>query len=122
MPARSAAVDAYIAALPMAVQVAVEAARSRILSAAPEMTEGMSYGMPTYSLDGGYVVYMAAWKRHISLYPTPDGDEALRAELAPFRAGRGTLRFPLGQEIPEGLVERVVRALVEGRRSRAGSS
>jgi uncharacterized protein YdhG (YjbR/CyaY superfamily) len=122
MPARSAAVDAYIAALPTAVQVEVEAVRRRILSVAAEMTEGMSYAMPTYSLDGGYVVYMAAWKRHVSLYPTPEGDAALRAELAPFRAGRGTLRFPLGQVVPEGLVERVVRALVADRRSRAGSS
>jgi uncharacterized protein YdhG (YjbR/CyaY superfamily) len=122
MPTRSTAVEAYIAALPTAVQVEVEAVRSRILSAAPGMTEGMSYAMPTYSLDGGYVVYMAAWKRHISLYPTPEGDKALRAELAPFLAGRGTLRFPLGQEVPEGLVERVVRALVADQRSRADSS
>jgi uncharacterized protein YdhG (YjbR/CyaY superfamily) len=106
-------IDAYFAGLPPAARAEAETVRTHIRAAAPDATEGMSYGIPTFSLGGRYLVYLAAWKHHLSIYPVPRGDEALRAELAPYRAGRGTLRFPLGTTIPEGLVERVVRALVE---------
>ena len=81
----------------------------------PRRREGISYGIPTFSLGGRYVVYLAAWKQHLSLYPVPSGDAALAAELAPYRAGRGTLRFPIGTPIPDGLVERLVHALVDER-------
>ncbi|MBF6190049.1 hypothetical protein [Nocardia implantans] len=51
----------------------------------------------------------------MSLHPVPDGDPALARELGPYRAGKGTLRFRLGEPVPYELIARVVIALAERR-------
>lgn len=53
--------------------------------------EMISYGIPTVTLEGKYVVYFAGWAHPISVYPVPSGDDAFQAEIAPFRAAKGTL-------------------------------
>jgi uncharacterized protein YdhG (YjbR/CyaY superfamily) len=106
-----AAVDDYIAAFTPDVQASLRVVRRAIREAAPDAVEGISYGIPTFFVNGRYLVYLAGWKRHVSLYPVPDGDASLEAELAPHRSGKGTLQFPLGTAIPDGLIVRVVTAL-----------
>jgi len=51
----------------------------------------------------------------MSLYPVPRGDEELDQEIAPYLAGKGTLRFPHDRPLPSALIEKVVRRLVEDR-------
>jgi uncharacterized protein YdhG (YjbR/CyaY superfamily) len=118
--AGSAAVAAYLAALPDAARHDVEAVRARIRAVVPDAAESISYGIPTFSIGGRYLVYLAAWKRHLSLYPVPRGDAALQAALAPYHSGQGTLRFPYGTPIADGLVEGIVRALLEERKGGQG--
>jgi uncharacterized protein YdhG (YjbR/CyaY superfamily) len=72
------------------------------------------------TLNGKSLVQFSAWKQHISLYPVPDADPAFAAELAPYLAGRGTLRFPLHEPIPGGLIERVVTLLAQQRHGNQG--
>jgi uncharacterized protein YdhG (YjbR/CyaY superfamily) len=79
---------------------------------APEAAETITYQMPTFTLDGRHLVHVAAWKQHIGLYPLPSGDEAFERELAPYRAARGTARFPLRQPVPYDLIGRLVALLV----------
>jgi len=110
-----AGVDEYIERLPIEVRERLEEVRSLIRSIAPETGETISYGIPTVTLGGRYVVYYAAWKSHMSLYPVPRGDEELDQEIAPYLAGKGTLRFPHDRPLPIGLIEKVVRRLVEQR-------
>jgi uncharacterized protein YdhG (YjbR/CyaY superfamily) len=86
-----------------------------VRSVIPDSDEVISYGIPTYRLEGRPVVHFAGWKKHVSVYPVPDADEATEAALAPYRAGKGTLQFPLDQPVPYELIERVVAALVERR-------
>ena len=62
------------------------------------------------------IVYFAGWQRHTSLYPIPDVDEAVEQALTPYRAGKGTLRFRLGEPLPLDLVETIIRLLAEQRR------
>ena len=50
----------------------------------------------------------------------PDADPAFAAELAPYLAGKGTLRFPLDEPIPGGLIERVVTLLAQQRHGQPG--
>ena len=75
----------------------------------------MSYQMPTFTLGGKHLVYVAAWKRHISVYPVPTGEAAFERDIAPYRAAKGTLRFPLNEPIPYDLIDRVMAQLVVSR-------
>ncbi|MFC7621862.1 iron chaperone [Microlunatus sp. GCM10028923] len=102
-----ATVEDYLAALPEEVRPLLAEVRATILRALPDAAERISYGMPTATLDGRSVIHYAAWKTHLSVYPVPAGDADLEHELAPYRSGPGTLRFPLGRPIPYQLIGRV---------------
>ena len=56
---------------------------------------------------GRPLLYFAGWKRHISLYPAPAGDEALERRLAPYRSAKSTLKFPLSRPVPYDLIAQV---------------
>ncbi|MCI0424731.1 MAG: DUF1801 domain-containing protein [Actinobacteria bacterium] len=111
---RFATVDDYVASFPEATRAALTQARAAIHRAVPDLVESMSYGMPTFTLDGRYLVYMAGWKAHISIYPLPSG---LVQELGPYRFAKGTARFRLNQPLPVGVIELIVETLAEERAS-----
>ncbi|HYN70754.1 MAG TPA: DUF1801 domain-containing protein [Candidatus Eisenbacteria bacterium] len=108
-------IDAYIASFPPDVRPTLEAVRATMRDATPGTEEAISYGIPTFMLNGKQVVYLAGWKRHISVYPIPGGDPALDAELAPYKAAKGTLRFPLDRPIPLDLIGKVAAQLLRAR-------
>ena len=112
-----ATVDEYIGSFPDDVRILLEEIRRRIRAAVPGAAETISYQIPTFTLDGSAFVYVAGWKCHIAVYPIPTGDEALEQELAPYRAAKGTLKFPLTQPIPYDLIERVAVLLAADRTS-----
>jgi uncharacterized protein YdhG (YjbR/CyaY superfamily) len=103
-------IDAYIASLPEAVQPLVDDLRRTILEAAPDATQAIKYNMPAFRLDGTYLIYLGAWKKHIGLYPVASGDAAFEAMVAPYRTAKDTIRFALGKPIPHDLVTRIVKA------------
>jgi uncharacterized protein YdhG (YjbR/CyaY superfamily) len=113
-------VEEYIGSFPDDVQAVLQEVRRRILSVVPEAGEKISYQIPAMTLGGKSLVHFAAWKHHLSVYPVPDADPAFAAELAPYLAGKGTLRFPLDQPIPGGLIERVVTLLAQQRHGQPG--
>jgi uncharacterized protein YdhG (YjbR/CyaY superfamily) len=103
-------IDAYIAALPVAVQPMIEEVRHAILKAEPDTRETIKYNMPAFRLDDTYLIYLAAWEKHIGLYPVARGTEAFEAEIAPYRAAKDTVRFDFGNSIPHDLIESIVKA------------
>jgi uncharacterized protein YdhG (YjbR/CyaY superfamily) len=114
-------VDNYIASFPPDTRRILEGVRGAIRAAAPGTEEKISYDIPTYTLNGERVVYFAGWKHHISVYPIPAGDAELDAALAPYKAARGTLRFPLDKPIPLDLIGTVATTLLEHARARTVS-
>jgi uncharacterized protein YdhG (YjbR/CyaY superfamily) len=101
-------IDEYIAAFSPEVRSVLEKIRLIIRQAAPEAQEKISYQIPTFALDG-ILVCFAAFKNHIGLYPPVKGDEKLKQALAPYKGGKGNLKFPLDRPIPYELIRRVVR-------------
>ena len=89
-----------------------------IHTAAPEAQETISYGMPTFTLDG-YLVYFAAYKRHIGFYPAPIGVEQFKDEIAEYETGKGTLQFPLDRPIPYDLIGKIVTYRVQEKLAKA---
>jgi uncharacterized protein YdhG (YjbR/CyaY superfamily) len=86
-------VDTYLAALPDPSRLVLQRVRMAIREAVPELAETISYGIPTFTLDGKALLHLGAWKAHWSLYPaTPKLLKAVPA-LAPYKASKGTLKF-----------------------------
>jgi uncharacterized protein YdhG (YjbR/CyaY superfamily) len=119
-------VDDYLAELAPERREAVELLRRTVRAAAPDATETIAYDMPALRSHGGqFLVSYAAYKKHYSLFPA-SGDvvEALGAELTPYLAGKGTIRFPADKPIPVALVTKVVKvrlAEISARRITSGT-
>ena len=82
--------------------------RATIAKAAPDAVETISYGIPAFKLRR-IVVYFAAFKHHIGLYPPANGNSAIEKAAAPYAGEKGNLRFPLDRKIPYGLIARIVK-------------
>ncbi len=106
-------IDEYIAAFSNDVQEILEKIRMTIREAAPDAEETMSYQMPTFTLQGKYLVYFAAYKKHVGLYPAPIGNEEFEEELSVYATGKGTLRFPFDKPIPFDLISKIVKFRVK---------
>jgi uncharacterized protein YdhG (YjbR/CyaY superfamily) len=117
MAERWQTVAEYIGSFPEDVQAVLREVRRRILSVVPEAGETISYQIPAMTLNGRSLVQFAAWKHHVSVYPVPDVDPAFAQVLAPYLAGQGTVRFPLHEPIPDGIIERLVTLLAQQRHS-----
>jgi uncharacterized protein YdhG (YjbR/CyaY superfamily) len=101
-------IDSYISEFPLATQTALEEVRAVIKQAAPEATETISYAMPTFDLNGHHLVHFAGYARHIGFYPIPSGVAAFRQELEAYKAGKGSVQFPLNEPMPTDLIRRIV--------------
>jgi uncharacterized protein YdhG (YjbR/CyaY superfamily) len=110
----------YIAKRPPVARRALKQLRTAIKAATPGITERISYRIPTFELDGRYLLYIAAFKEHVSVYPVTSGMLARYSKaIAPYRAGKGTLRFPLDAPIPTDLVAKLAKVRVRERRAGA---
>jgi uncharacterized protein YdhG (YjbR/CyaY superfamily) len=101
-------IDGYISQFPADVQAVLQDVRETIRQAAPEAKETISYMMPALR-QHGILVYFAAWKKHIGMYPPISGDEALEKALARYAGPKGNLQFPLDEPMPFDLIERIVK-------------
>lgn len=100
-------IDEYIETFPEDVQRILEKIRQTIRKTALKAEETISYQMPTFKLNGEYLVYFSAYKKHIGFYPLPLGNDALK-ELAPYQGPKGAVRFPIDEPIPYDLVRKIV--------------
>jgi uncharacterized protein YdhG (YjbR/CyaY superfamily) len=100
-------IEQYIKAFPPRVRSILERIRETIRAAAPEATEVISYRMPAFKLHG-IVVYFAAFKNHIGLYPPIRGDSKLAKAAARYAGEKGNLRFPIEEPIPYELIKQIV--------------
>jgi uncharacterized protein YdhG (YjbR/CyaY superfamily) len=101
----------YVAAQPAPARAALRRVRATICKALPRATEGISYRIPIYKLDGVMVLFFAGFQRHYSIYPaTARVVGALREELAGRLHSKGTIRFPLAEPVPTRLITRIAKA------------
>ena len=114
-------VDGYIAAFPPEVQAILQQIRQVIHEAVPNPGETISYAMPTFTLNGKYLVSIAAYKKHIGLYPAPTGVEEFQEAISHYGAGKGTLKFQLDRPIPFDLVRSIVQFRARGQGEKAAA-
>jgi uncharacterized protein YdhG (YjbR/CyaY superfamily) len=100
--------DDYIAAQPEDMQRALSRVRATIAKAVPEAVETISYSMPAFKLHGRVLLYFAGWAEHYAIYPgSADALSELKAELAPYKVSKGTIRFECADAVPVALVKRI---------------
>ncbi len=111
-------IDEYIARYPLEVRRMLSQIRETVRAAAPDAEETISYQIPTFR-DHGNLVHFAAWKKHVSFYPTSSGISRFAKELSAYVLSRGTVQLPFDRPLPVGLISRMVKFRVKENRARA---
>jgi uncharacterized protein YdhG (YjbR/CyaY superfamily) len=114
-------IDEYIASFSPEVQAILEKVRVTIRNAAPDAQETISYKIPAFRLNR-ILVYFAAFKKHIGLYPPVRGDARLVKAASTYAGVKGNLQFPLDQPIPYGLIKKIVQFRVKQNSSKGTRS
>ncbi|MFZ1700436.1 MAG: DUF1801 domain-containing protein [Pyrinomonadaceae bacterium] len=105
-------IDEYIAEFPAETQRLLNQMRETVRSAAPDAEEIISYAIPSYRLNG-MLVHFAGYAKHIGFYPGAGGIAEFSEELSVYKTSKGTVQFPLDQQLPLKLITKIVRSRVK---------
>lgn len=117
----TSSLDAYIAGFPQDVQKKLNKVRATIRKAAPGVEERISYRIMGFFLEGRMLIYAAAFKSHIGLYPAPIESVEFKTALAVYASGKATAKFTFDKPIPLGLIAKIVKFRARENRVRAAS-
>ena len=96
----------YIAAAPKEARTRLRELRNCVRAAAPGAVESLKWRMPAYSYKRILVMF-AAFKNHVSLFPTALAVRTFAKELKKYKTSPGTIQFPLEKPIPVALVRKI---------------
>ena len=113
-----ATIDEYIASAAPAARPLLKEIRRVVRASAPEAEELISYRMPAFK-QHGILVYFAAFKHHIGVFPPVSGDAKLEQAVAPYAGPKGNLRFPMDRPFPYALLRRIVKLKLKQNLARA---
>src|SRR5262245_60012015 len=102
-------VEEYIASAPEEVRPKLHQIRKIIKTVAPKAEEKISYAMPYYGYKGR-LAYFSFTRTHVGLYVMPPVIQDHKKELEGYSTATATVRFPLDQELPVKLIEKLVKA------------
>jgi uncharacterized protein YdhG (YjbR/CyaY superfamily) len=117
-PPVPANIDEYIAAAAPAARPLLKEIRRVVREAAPDAEELISYRMPAFRQDG-ILVYFAAFKHHVGVFPPVSGDARLEQAVEPYAGPKGNLRFPMDRPVPYSLIRRIVKLRLKQNMARA---
>ena len=110
-------IDAYIAGFPGRVRDLLSEVRAAVRRAAPDASETIKYGIPTF-VQGENLVHFAAFKNHIGFYPAASGIAAFGRKLSRYKSAKGSVQFPLDEPMPVKLIEQIVKFRVAEAKAR----
>jgi uncharacterized protein YdhG (YjbR/CyaY superfamily) len=100
-------IEQYAAQFPELVQERLHEMYRLLKPMMPDAEEKMSYGMPSFHLNGP-LVYFGGFKTHIGFYPTGEGIAAFQDRFDGLKWSKGAVQFPLDQPFPEALIRDMV--------------
>ena len=102
-------VDEYLDAAPEPHRSTLIALRRTLRELLPEATEGLSYGVPAFKMEGEPVAGYAYHRNHCGYYPHSESVlSQLADELSGYKWSKGTLKFPIDEPLPKSLVAQLV--------------
>lgn len=105
MPASS--IDEYIAGFDGIHRQRLEQIRAILFEVIPEAEKKISWGMPTFKLGRYNAFNFAAFKHHVSLFPSSYAIEHFAAELKPYKVSKGTIQFQNDEPLPTELIRQI---------------
>jgi uncharacterized protein YdhG (YjbR/CyaY superfamily) len=101
-------IDEHIALFPSDVQEKLQLLRKTILESAPNATEKIAYGIPTFFLKKN-LVHFAGYKNHIGFYPGASGIANFQEEISKYKNSKGAVQFPIDKPLPIALIKKIVK-------------
>lgn len=101
-------IDECISTFPKDVQVKLEKIRKIIKTTAPSATETISYGIPTFKINGRNLIHFNGYKNHIAIYPGSHAVEVFKKDLKDYKTSKGTIQFPIEKELPYDLIKKII--------------
>ncbi len=105
---KSEDIDSYIKSFPKDTQIILNKVRATIKKVAPKAEETISYGIPTFKLNGN-LVHFGGFKNHIGFFPTSSGIAKFKKELKLYKTSKGTIQFQLKDPIPFQLISKITK-------------
>jgi len=105
-------IDGYLRGVSTDKRAALQKLRRAIRAAAPRAEECIAYEVPSFRLDGRFLLSFGAGANHCAFYPGSRAIELHRAELAGYGLSKGTIRFQPEKPLPPALVRKLVRARI----------
>lgn len=114
-------IDEYLGRAKPEQRAVLEKLRQTIRAVAPEVVEGISYGLAGFKLNGRPLVYFGAWEKHCALYPGSVATaRKFQDQLKKFETSKGTIRFTPEKPLPTALVKKLVKARIAENSSKPG--
>ena len=101
-------IDSYIAFQQENIRPTLEKLRQTIRKAVPEAEEVISYQMPAFK-QGSILVWYAAFKKHVGLFPKTSVMAEFKDKLAQYKTSKGTIQFPYDKPLPLDLIKKIVQ-------------
>lgn len=105
-------VESYLRRVPTEARASLEKLRQTIKSVVPGAVEVISYGIPTFKLDGRMLVAYAAFAEHCSFFPGAGPVDVHQDELKSFQTSKGTVRFTQSKPLSASLVKKLVKTRI----------
>ncbi len=102
-------VDSYLNKLSDSDREALESIRAFIKELVPSATELISYNMPSFKYKGRPLFYYAAFKNHLSIFPTSKPIAELEDALKDFKVAKGTIQFSCDKPIPTDIIQSLIQ-------------
>ena len=101
-------IDEYLENIEPPKKAELERVRKLLKQIVPDTEETIGYGMPVFKYKGKYLLGIAAFKNHMSLFPGPEVVDLLKTELNNHKISKGTIQFTLESPIPDQLLKDII--------------
>jgi uncharacterized protein YdhG (YjbR/CyaY superfamily) len=111
-------IEQYIAQYEGETRIRLIQIQELLASVFPDAEQLIRYKMPTFRVGNKDVIYFAAYKKHISLMPTPYTIEHFARHLTDYKTTNHAIQFQNEQPLPSSLIKEIAlwnkKALEEG--------
>lgn len=102
-------IDEYLKNVAPPQKVVLDKVRKIVRQIVPDAEEVIGYGVPAFKYTKQPLIYMAAFKNHMSIYPAYDTMiDAIGEELGKFRTGKGTFQFTATNSMPDSIIQKII--------------